>query len=108
MERLEAWPTPTMISQPGARKKNAKAVSSGAIADAAQLHGKVATANIYPGQQLTSSDFTASGGLPSELGPNQRAMTITVDSAHGMVGQIHNGDHVDVYADLESGSGETQ
>ena len=85
-----------------------KQVSSGAIADAAQLHGKVATANIYPGQQLTSSDFTASGGIPSELGPIQRAMTITVDSAHGMVGQIHNGDHVDVYADLQSGSGETQ
>ena len=85
-----------------------KQVSSGAIADAAQLHGKVATANIYPGQQLTSGDFTASGGLPSELGPTQRAMTITVDSAHGMVGEIHSGDHVDVYADLESGSGKTQ
>ena len=85
-----------------------KQVSAGAIADAAQLHGKVATADIYPGQQLTSADFTASGGLPSELGPTQRAMTITVDSAHGMVGQIHNGDHADVYADLESGSGKTQ
>jgi Flp pilus assembly protein CpaB len=85
-----------------------KQVSTGAIADAAQLHGKVATANIYPGQQLTASDFTASGGLPSELGPSQRAMTVTVDSAHGMVGQINNGDHVDVYADLESGSGKAQ
>jgi Flp pilus assembly protein CpaB len=82
-------------------------VTTGAIADASQLHGKVAAADIYPGQQLTASDFTTGGGLPSSLASDQRAMTITIDSAHGMVGQIHDGDHVDVYAgfDLEPLSG---
>jgi Flp pilus assembly protein CpaB len=83
----------------------AKQVSTGAIADTAQLHGKVAAADIAPGQQLTAADFTANGGLAAELAPDQRAITITMDSARGMVGQVHEGDHVDVYADLELGGG---
>jgi Flp pilus assembly protein CpaB len=79
-----------------------KQVASGAIADASVLRGKVATADIYPGQQLTASEFTSSTGLPAQLGPTQRAITIGVDPSHGMVGQIHDGDHVDVWADLET------
>src|SRR5947208_11663581 len=80
-----------------------KQVASGAIADASVLRGKVATADIYPGQQLTASEFTSSAGLQAQLGPTQRAITISVDPSHGMIGQIHDGDHVDVWADLESG-----
>jgi Flp pilus assembly protein CpaB len=83
----------------------AKQVTSGAIADTAQLHGKVAAADIYPGQQLTAADFTAAGGLTNELAPDQRAMTIPLNTAHGMLGQLHDGDHVDVYADLKSEAG---
>lgn len=85
----------------------AKQVSSGAIVDTSLLHGKVAAADIEPGQQLTGAEFTSSGGLPGELAPNQRAMTITVDSARGMVGNVKDGDRVDVYADLEPGGGRT-
>lgn len=75
-----------------------KQVSAGAFADTAQLHGKVAAADIHPGQQLTAADFTANGGLAAQLAPSHRAMTITLDQAHGMVGAVHSGDHVDVYA----------
>jgi Flp pilus assembly protein CpaB len=82
----------------------AKQVSSGAIADTAHLHGKVAAADIYPGQQLTASEFTAAGGLTNELAPDQRAMTIPLTTSHGMLGQLHDGDHVDVYVSLNSGS----
>jgi pilus assembly protein CpaB len=86
-----------------------KQVSTGAIADTAQLHGKVATADIYPGQQLTAADFTAKGGLAAQLGRNQRAMTVTLDQSHGMVGQIHSGDHVDVYAGVNfNGTGRSE
>lgn len=80
-----------------------KQVSAGAIADTAQLHGEVAAADIYPGQQLTAADFTKGGGLPAELAPNQRAMTITLNSAHGLVGSLQDGDHVDVYASVSVG-----
>jgi Flp pilus assembly protein CpaB len=79
-----------------------KQVSTGAIADTAALHGRVAATDIYPGEQLTAADFTASGGIVGELGPNERAMTVTVTNARGMVGQVEAGDRVDVYADIES------
>jgi len=79
----------------------AKQVSAGAILDTAALHGKVAAQDIEPGQQLTAADFTASGGLTGQLAPAQRAVTIPVDTPHGMVGQIHTGDHVDVYASFD-------
>jgi len=82
-----------------------KQATAGAIADTSQLHGQVAVADIYPGQQLTAADFTANGGLPAKLAPDQRAMTITLDQAHGMVGQVHDGDHVDVYGGLNVDSG---
>jgi pilus assembly protein CpaB len=85
-----------------------KQANEGAFADTAQLRGKVATENILPGQQLTAREFGGSGGLASELAPDQRAMTVTFDSARGMVGQIETGDHVDVYGDLEAGSGRIQ
>jgi Flp pilus assembly protein CpaB len=86
-----------------------KQVSTGAIADAAQLHGKVAAADIYPGQQLTAAAFTANGGLAAKLAPNQRAMTVTLDQSHGMVGQVHAGDHVDVYAGINlNGTGRSE
>src|SRR5438045_9795949 len=71
-----------------------KQVASGAIADASVLRGKVATADIYPGQQLTASEFTSSAGLQAQLAPTQRAITISVDPSHGMIGQIHDGAHV--------------
>jgi pilus assembly protein CpaB len=84
-----------------------KQASPGSIADTSQLQGKVAVADIYPGQQLTAADFSGNGGLSARLAPNQRAVSVTVDQAHGMVGQIKNGDHVDVYAgfNLDPGNG---
>jgi Flp pilus assembly protein CpaB len=71
----------------------------GAISDPSILRGKVAKTDIFPGQQLTVADFaSAKTGISSELAGIQRAITIPIDSAHGMIGQISAGDRVDVYA----------
>jgi Flp pilus assembly protein CpaB len=83
-------------------------VSAGAIADAALLRGEVAAHDIYPGEQLTTADFTLNGGLPAQLQPSERAMTLTMDQEHGMLGLIQPGDHVDVYAGISSQSGAGQ
>ena len=77
----------------------AKQASGGVIADASVLHGKVAIATIYPGQQITVSDFAVGGGITSQLAANQRAISVQVDAAHGLTGQLSAGDHVDVYTD---------
>jgi Flp pilus assembly protein CpaB len=80
-------------------------VQSGAIADPSVLHGQVAAVNIYPGEQITASDFTATGTVASQLSGSERAISVPVDSAHGLVGVVHTGDHVDVLASYSGGTG---
>ncbi len=69
----------------------------GAVTDAAVLRGKVAVADILPGQQLTGADFRPAGrGLVTKLAADERAITISLDSAHAVGGKLGAGDHVDV------------
>jgi pilus assembly protein CpaB len=71
----------------------------GAMSDPVSLRGRVAATDILPGQQLTAADFTsAQSGLVGQLAGAQRAITISLDESHGMVGLIAAGDLVDVYA----------
>ncbi len=81
-------------------------LKDGAITDAAALRGKVAGADILPGQQLTAADFKSAGrGIVTKLGADQRAITVALDRAHGLVGKIGRGDHVDVLSGFELDSG---
>lgn len=83
-------------------------LKKGAITDAALLKGKVATTDILPGQQLTAADFKPAGsGVITKLDSEQRAVTLPLDKAHGMIGQLRVGDNVDVLAGflVESGGG---
>ena len=83
-------------------------LKEGAVTDAATLRGKVATADILPGQQLTAKDFKPAGaGVVTKLGPNERGMKISLDAAHGMIGAIRKGDHVDVLSGflVDTGTG---
>src|SRR3954452_3367855 len=83
-------------------------VKQGGISDPALLAGKVATADIYPGQQLTASSFVAATGtvLP-KLTESDRAIAVPVDEAHGLVGQVQSGDHVDVLASYTTSNSAT-
>lgn len=77
-----------------------------ALADAAALSGKTAARDIYPGQQLTSADFTTGGDrLRGAITAGQRALAIPVDQAHGLIGDIRTGDAIDVYASFTGGTG---
>ncbi len=75
-------------------------VKTGAITDPAALRGRVAVNDIYPGQQMTVADFSASrtDALGATLADTQRAISVPLDSAHGMIGQVEAGDRVDVFA----------
>jgi Flp pilus assembly protein CpaB len=77
-------------------------VKTGAVADPALLRGRVAVADIYPGQQITLADFsvTTTNAIPTRLVGNERALAIPLDSSHGMIGQVQAGDHVDLYVGL--------
>jgi Flp pilus assembly protein CpaB len=75
---------------------------TGAISDTASLRGMVAKTDILPRQQLTVADFTSTAsGIAGQLSGDQRAITIPVDTAHGMIGEIASGNRVDVYAGFD-------
>jgi Flp pilus assembly protein CpaB len=78
-------------------------VRPGAITDPSTLRGRVAASDIYPGQQLTVSDFTltTTGAIGATLSGRQRAIALPLDSARGLIGKTEAGDRVDVFASLE-------
>lgn len=72
---------------------------NGALSDPGSLRGKAATQDILPGQQLTATDFAPSTDpILQNLAGDQRAIAIPLDNAHGMIGNVHTGDRVDVIA----------
>jgi Flp pilus assembly protein CpaB len=73
-------------------------VKTGAFVDPATLTGKVATADIYPGQQLTAADFgPATNSLTQQLARTERAVVVQLGSPAEVGGQITTGSHVDVW-----------
>lgn len=74
-------------------------VLDGAITDPDLLRGRLATEDIYPGQQLTVSQFTATGAdaIGNRLTADQRAISVPIDAAHGLIGKVQTGDRVDVF-----------
>ena len=83
-------------------------LKEGAVSDSALFQGQVALTDIYPGQQLTATDFGVTAIAPSlsgsaeleGVGPKKgtwRAIAIPLDDSHGISPQTQTGDHVDVY-----------
>lgn len=75
----------------------------GAVTDTGVLRGLVAAHDIFPKEQLTSADFTptTAAGLSSRLAGNQRAISLPIDSVHGLLGQVVAGDRIDIFADID-------
>ncbi|HWH92222.1 MAG TPA: Flp pilus assembly protein CpaB [Baekduia sp.] len=72
-------------------------VNEQALPDAAALAGKVATRDIFPGQQLVASDFSATGdSIRGRLSGADRAIGVSLEGAPGLIGTVHAGDKVDV------------
>jgi Flp pilus assembly protein CpaB len=71
----------------------------GAISDPESLRGTIAVREIFEGAQLTAADFTAAGdSVAATLTDRERVISVPLDSAHGLIGQIEAGNRVDVYA----------
>lgn len=86
-------------------------LSEGVLSDTSALAGKVATRDVYPGQQITASTFSGnSDAVRGKLTGDQRAISVPLDGAHGLIGEIRVGDRIDVLAGFntvssKSGSG---
>jgi Flp pilus assembly protein CpaB len=78
----------------------------GAVVDPANLEGKMAAKDLFPGHQLTASDFKpADGSTGRRLQSYDRAISLPLDKAHGMLARIDAGDRVDVLGTLDAGAG---
>ena len=79
----------------------------GAISDPAYLNGRVAVADIFPGQQITTADLSVglTDALPTQLTGKQRAVAINVGATQGLVGYVASGDRVDIYYEIGAESG---
>ena len=87
-------------------KVSDQALVVGAVADVSTLKDKVATQDIYPGQQISTQTFSAGGGdTVAKLSGTDRAVSLPLDAAHGLVGQVTAGSHVDVIAGFNAQSG---
>ena len=79
----------------------------GAISDPAYLNGRVAVADIFPGQQITTADVSTglTDAIPTQLSGLQRAVAISVDATRGLVGYVASGDRVDIYYQVGANDG---
>jgi len=82
-----------------------KELKVGAIADPAVLNGRVAVGDVYPGQQLTTGDFSTetTEAVNTKISGTQRAISVTIDNVHGSLSQLSAGDHIDLY--IATGAG---
>src|SRR4051812_32117472 len=72
-------------------------LAPGALSSAAALAGKVATRDVYPGEQITAADFASDADpVRGRLSGTQRAIAVPLDAAHGLIGEVRAGDTVDV------------
>ena len=79
-----------------------------AAQNATELAGKVTTEPIAAGKAVLRSAVTAAGaalGMAFALPPSQRAVTLTLDPADSSEQFVRPGDHVDILATDEPGSG---
>ena len=79
----------------------------GAISDPAYLNGRVAVADIFPGQQITTADLSVglTDAVPTQLSGKQRAVAIPMTGNRGLAGYVSSGDRVDIYYETGSNGG---
>jgi pilus assembly protein CpaB len=84
-------------------------LKDGAISDPSNLNGKIATQDVYPGEQLLAGEFApATPAVVNRLGGFERAIAVPLDESHGLIGQVRSGDRVDVLAGLGVDTNRTQ
>jgi Flp pilus assembly protein CpaB len=91
---------PTAVAQENVRP--------GAVTQAAQIAGTVSVRDVLPGEQITVADFAAvADPIRSRLSKTERAVQISIDTVHGMLGTIRAGDRVDILAAFNETSATT-
>lgn len=93
--------TPITADMLTAAELPSEAVLPGAMTDPSQVVGKVAKAEIYPGEQLLGEKLVEPGEssentLAYAIEPGMRAITIAVSETSGVAFMITPGNHIDI------------
>jgi Flp pilus assembly protein CpaB len=81
-------------------------LKANAVTDPAKLRGQVASEDVFPGEQITASQFkSGTNSFAEKITGVERGISIPLDSAHGMIGDIKTGDRVDVLGGFNATSG---
>lgn len=82
-----------------------RTVAPGAISDPGQLRNLITTQPIYTGEQVTLRRFAnhTELGVLSQLHGTLRAISLPGSAEQLLAGTLHDGDHVDVLANLKTG-----
>jgi Flp pilus assembly protein CpaB len=78
----------------------------GALTTTAGLDNLVVSQTIFHAQQVPSAVFESplTTGTSLQIRATERAISVPVDTDSGLIGTLHDGDHVDVYAQIGSGN----
>jgi Flp pilus assembly protein CpaB len=72
-------------------------IEGAAVRDPDAIKEMVTTTSIYPGEQLTTTDFRPqNGSLGDQIRGRERAVSLPFTSYGGLAGDLKAGDHVDV------------
>jgi Flp pilus assembly protein CpaB len=76
--------------------------SPGALSTTAGLEGKITGQTIYAGQQVVAAAFGTSTTQAAalQITKGERAIRVNVNTSSGMLGQVHAGDFVDMFATI--------
>jgi Flp pilus assembly protein CpaB len=77
------------------------------VLTAVPADGTVLKQDLYAGQQVSSQVFVPANEAASTVAirGTTRAVGVDVKTANGLVGTLHDGDHVDMYAQIGTGNG---
>jgi Flp pilus assembly protein CpaB len=78
----------------------------GVLTTTAGLGGMVLKQDIYTGEQVATQVFVPTSQAASTVAirGTMRAVSVDVATANGLVGTLHDGDHVDIYAQIGTGN----
>jgi Flp pilus assembly protein CpaB len=78
----------------------------GVLTSTDALAGTVLKQDLFTGQQVSSQVFVPASEAASTVAirGTTRAIGVDVKTSNGLVGTLHDGDHVDVYAQIGSGN----
>ncbi len=89
----------------------AKFIQIGTFEDIAEAVNRVAAVPFKKGEPIIDNKTHTLGpntGLARQIAPQKRAVSIPIDEVRGVAKLIIPGDHIDILANIESGSGPTK